>query len=203
MGKKSKKEKKKKDKKLRKEAKVKKSDAKKFKSKRNGCPEEEADIEVTEPTEWLNFRYSRIEGRGAFARKAIPSGTRVVEYLGRIISKEESEQLCEDFNEYIFSLTDEHDLDGNVEWNPARLINHSCEPSCSAEQEGEEIWIVADQDIQLGEEVTFNYGYSLDSYRDYPCNCSKAGCVGYIVAEEYHDLVRQENGLPKKKKKKK
>jgi len=93
------------------------------------------------------------------------SGTRVVEYIGRIISKAESEQLCEDFNEYIFSLTDDHDLDGNVEWNPARLINHSCEPSCSAEQEGEEIWIVADQDIQLGEEVTFNYGYSLDSYR--------------------------------------
>jgi len=169
---------------------------KEFKAKRSGCPDSEAHVEVNEPTEWLEFRYSRIEGRGAFARKPIPSGTRVIQYVGRLIDKEESEKLCQEFNEYIFSINDEVDLDGNVEWNPARLINHSCDPNCSAEQDGEEIWIVADRDIQPGEEVSFNYGYSLDSYRDYPCNCGSPHCVGYIVAEEYHDLVRLENGLP-------
>ncbi len=172
-----------------------------FKARREGCPESESDVEVCEPTEWLRFRYSHIEGRGAFARTAIPSGTRVIQYLGRIIGKEESEQLCETFNEYIFNLTDEHDLDGNVDWNPARLINHSCAPNCSAEQDEEEIWIVADRDIQPGEEVSFNYGYSLESYRDYPCNCRTPHCVGYIVADEYHELVRRENGLPPSKKK--
>lgn len=149
-------------------------------------------------THWLKFRYSEIEGRGAFARRAIPSGTRVIEYLGRRISKEESAQLCEDYNEYIFDLNSDHDLDGNVEWNPARLINHSCEPSCEAEQEDETIWIVATRDIPKGEEVTFNYGYSLENYRDYPCKCGTESCVGYIVAAEYHDLVRRENGLPRK-----
>lgn len=173
------------------------SGVKEFKSKRDGCPDDEAHVEVCEPTDWLHFRYSRIEGRGAFARKAIPSGTKVIQYIGRHISKEESEQLCEDFNEYIFSLTDEKDLDGNVDWNPARLLNHSCEPNCSAEQDGEEIWIVADRDIRPGDEVTFNYGYSLDSYREYPCKCGANYCVGYIVAEEYHDLVRRENDLPR------
>lgn len=177
-----------------------KSGVKEFKAKRDGCPDHDGHVEVCDPTEWLNFRYSRIEGRGAFARKAIPSGTKVIQYIGRHITKEESEQLCEDYNEYIFSLTDEKDLDGNVDWNPARLLNHSCEPNCSAEQDHEEIWIVADQDIQPGAEVTFNYGYSLDSYRDYPCQCGAEDCVGYIVAEEYHDLVRRENDLPRPKK---
>lgn len=171
-----------------------------IKTAREGCPETESHVDVTEPTEWLRFSYSHIEGRGAFARTAIPSGTWVIQYIGRIIGKEESEKLCETFNEYIFNLTEEHDLDGNVEWNPARLINHSCAPNCSAEQDEEKIWIVADRDIQPDEEVSFNYGYSLESYRDYPCNCRTPHCVGYIVADEYHELVRRENGLPLPKK---
>lgn len=220
-GKKDKKKKKDKDKKSKKEKqdkksksgkKLKKKDrkekagklsektAKEFKINRSGCPDEEAHVEVNEPTEWLRFRYSRIEGRGAFARKAIPSGTQVIQYVGRMIDKEESEQLCQDFNEYIFSINDEIDLDGNVDWNPARLINHSCDPNCSAEQHGETIWIVADRDIQPDEEVSFNYGYSLENYREYPCNCRSQHCVGYIVADEYHELVRRENGLPPLKK---
>ena len=183
---------------------VEKSAAKEFKaSRRKGDPRKEADVEVAESTKWLKFRYSEIEGRGAFARKAIPSGTRVIEYLGRRITKEESAKLCEDFNEYIFDLNSDFDLDGNVEWNPARLLNHSCDPNCEAEQEDETIWIVATRDIRKGEEVTFNYGYSLENYRDYPCQCGTDECVGYIVAAEYHDLVRRENDLPRKKKKKK
>lgn len=171
-----------------------------FKNRRQGDPT--ASVEVAEPTEYLLFRYSEIEGRGAFARKAIPCGARVIEYVGRHISKDESAQLCEDYNEYIFDLNDEFDLDGNVEWNPARLLNHSCEPNCAAEQDEDHIYIVAERDIRPGDEVTFNYGYSLDSYRDYPCKCGTKNCVGYIVAEEYHELVRRENGLPPKKKKK-
>mgnify|MGYP003795525165 CR=1 FL=1 len=166
---------------------------------RKGCPDGDSDVEVSDPTEWLHFRYSRIEGRGAFARTAVPSGTQVIQYLGRLISKEESDKLCETYNEYIFSLTDETDLDGNVDWNPARLINHSCEPNCSAEQDGEEIWIVADRDIRQGDEVSFNYGYSLENYREYPCKCGSEHCVGYIVADDYHELVRRENGLPTRK----
>jgi hypothetical protein len=167
-----------------------------FKTRRQGEPG--TSIEVAEPTEQLSFRYSEIEGRGAFARKAIPSGARVIEYVGRHITKEESAKLCEDYNEYIFDLNDDFDLDGNVEWNPSRLLNHSCDPNCSAEQDEDHIYIVADRDIRPGDEVTFNYGYSLESYRDYPCKCGTKKCVGYIVAEEYHELVRRENGLPAK-----
>ena len=186
-----------------KKKKVDTTDAAEFKARRKGDPVKDAGVEVAEATDWLQFRYSEIEGRGAFARKAIPSGTKVIEYLGRRISKEESAQLCEDFNEYIFDLNSNFDLDGNVDWNPARLINHSCEPNCEAEQDDESIWIVATRDIRKGAEVTFNYGYSLENYRDYPCKCGNGSCVGYIVAAEYHELVRRENNLPAKPKQKK
>lgn len=141
-------------------------------------------------TEWLVFRSSAIHGTGAFARTTIPAGTRVIEYVGEIISKAESLKRCEEDNQYIFTLDDERDLDGNVPWNPARFINHSCEPNCEAELADGRIFIIARRDISPGEEATFNYGYDLEDYKKYPCKCGAPRCVGYIVAEEFFDHVR-------------
>ena len=116
-----------------------------------------------------------------------------MEYVGERISKTESLRRCEQNNEYIFALNEEQDLDGNVAWNPARFLNHSCAPNCEAELEDGRIWIVATRDLRAGEEITFNYGYDLVDYREYPCRCGSPHCVGYIVAEEFfeHVLSRQ------------
>ncbi len=146
-------------------------------------------------TEWLLFRRSTIHGLGGFAGKDIPKGTRVIEYVGERISKQESLRRCEANNEYIFTLTDDEDIDGNVEWNPARFINHCCTPNCDAENEGEHIWIVANRDIRAGEEVTFNYGFDLEDYKNYPCRCGSPQCVGYIVAEDFFDHVRRQRSV--------
>ena len=140
-------------------------------------------------TDLLMFRASPIHGLGGFAKTAIGKGTRVVEYVGERISKSESLRKCEGNNEFIFSLNDEQDLDGDVAWNPARLLNHSCAPNCEAELQEDRIWIVATRDISAGEEITFNYGYDLVDYRDYPCRCGAPDCVGYIVAEEFFEHV--------------
>ena len=96
---------------------------------------------------------------------------------------------CEQNNAYIFTLNDEQNLDGNFAWNPARFLNHSCAPNCEAELEDGHIWIIAQRDIQPGEEITFNYGYNLEDYREYPCRCGSPNCVGYIVAEEFFEHV--------------
>jgi SET domain-containing protein len=136
------------------------------------------------------FRHSAIHGTGGFASRNIPAGTRVIEYVGRRIDKKESLRQCELENPYIFHLDDQHDLDGNVDWNPARLLNHSCAPNCEAGEYGGRIWIVALKDIAAGEEITFNYNYDLQDYREHPCRCGAAGCVGYILAEEFFSLVR-------------
>ena len=45
--------------------------------------------------------------------------------------------------------------------------------------------------ISVGEELTFNYGYDLVDYREHPCSCGAAQCVGYIVAEEFFPLLRR------------
>ena len=140
------------------------------------------------------FKASGIHGLGGFARAGIAAGARVLEYVGEKITKAESLLRCEAHNEYIFALDDEFDLDGNVSWNPARLLNHSCAPNCEAELEGGHIWIIATCAIAAGEELTFNYGYDLEDYRDYPCRCGAAGCVGYMVATEFFEQVRERQG---------
>jgi SET domain-containing protein len=120
----------------------------------------------------------------------------LLEYVGERISKQESLRRCEADNAYIFSLGPDCDLDGNVEWNPARLLNHSCASNCDAELEDGRIWIVSQRPIEAGEEVTFNYGYDLTEYRSYPCRCGSPGCVGFIVAEDFFEHVRKNNPVP-------
>jgi hypothetical protein len=86
-------------------------------------------------------------------------------------------------------------LDGNVPWNPARFLNHSCDPNCEAEPDGGRVWIVARRGIRAGEEITFNYGYDLQDYREHPCRCGAADCVGYIVAAEFFEHVKWQRRL--------
>jgi hypothetical protein len=146
-------------------------------------------------------RGSRIHGRGVYATQDIPAGTKIIEYVGEVIDKEESErrawaqhahsQETGDAAVYIFTLTNKHDIDGNVPWNTARLINHSCEPNCEAWIDGRRIFIHALSDIKEGEELTFDYAFDVDCYEDHPCLCGKAGCVGYIVSRDQWPQLKE------------
>jgi hypothetical protein len=52
------------------------------------------------------------------------------------------------------------------------------------------IWICSRRAIQRGEELTYNYGYDLENFRNYPCRCGAATCLGYMVAEELFPTLR-------------
>jgi SET domain-containing protein len=141
--------------------------------------------------ERLEVRKSRIHGRGLYARRDIPAGTRLIEYVGLRIPKAQADELCLRQNGYVFHLNETTDLNGKVSWNPAGLINHGCDPNCeTAIDERERIWIFSIRPILRGEELTFNYGYDLENFRNHPCRCGAAACVGYILAEELFSEVR-------------
>ena len=126
-------------------------------------------------------------GRGLYATKDIKAGTRIIDYVGTIITKkqtEESEKFDNSKPIYLFNLNSRYDLDGDVSWNTARLINHSCLNNCDYEGKGLKLWVNANRDIKIGEELTCNYGFSYDSdYKQFPCKCGSKNCVGYIVRE--------------------
>jgi hypothetical protein len=139
---------------------------------------------------------SAIHGQGGFAIRPLRQGARVIEYLGERITKEESLRRCQAQNWFIFGLDEEFDLDGNVDWNPARFLNHSCAPNCEAVCEDGRVWIVALRDLAPGEEITFNYGYDLLDYEEHPCRCGSPECVGYIVAEDFFPQLSNWRRMP-------
>jgi SET domain-containing protein len=147
--------------------------------------------EAIAQTEWYEVRPSTIHGTGVFARADIVEGTRVIEYVGERLDKDESLRRRQEGNFFVFTVTDDFDIDGSVEWNPARFINHSCAPNCEAQEEDEHIWIIAVRDIKAGEELSFNYGYDIQDYEEHPCRCGTANCLGFMVAEEHFKDVRR------------
>jgi len=159
---------------------------------KNGNPPEFPYVEV---------RYSSIHNHGLFAAKKIPKDTYFIQYLGELIRKKESThrainqfesaQKQDEGSVYIFDLNEKHDLDGNFEWNIARLANHSCNPNCEAHDVKGEIWFIALRNIKKGEELTFNYGYDLEHWEEHPCHCGADNCVGYIVREEDRKKLRK------------
>ena len=128
------------------------------------------------------------KGRGLYATQDIKEGTRIINYTGKIITKkqtEDSEKFDNSKPIYLFNLNKRYDLDGLVSWNPARLINHSCSNNADYEGTGLKIWVVANQEIIKGEEITCDYGFGYDSdYRQFPCECKSINCCGYIVRTE-------------------
>jgi SET domain-containing protein len=147
--------------------------------------------EQSPESEPILFGPSAIHGIGGFANHDILAGTLLIQYVGEKIDKRESLRRCEQNNRCVLALDEQFDLDGNVPWNPARFLNHSCNPNCEAELREGRIWIVARRDIRQGEEITFNYGFDLEDYKNYPCACGSANCVGYIVDEGFFDYVRK------------
>lgn len=146
-------------------------------------------------SEYCEARSSEIHGTGVYAIKDIPAGKKIIEYLGERIDKEESERRANaqmehaektgDAAVYIFTLNKKWDLDGNMPWNTARLLNHSCAPNCEAWIEDKQIFLYSLREIAKGEELTFDYGFDIENYEDHPCLCGSDDCVGYIVGRDY------------------
>ena len=144
---------------------------------------------------------SGVHGYGLFVRDFIPEGARIIEYVGERITKAEAERreekrlarlaAGEDGCVYVFELNQRHDIDGNVPWNPARRINHSCAPNCETQNIHGHIWVVALRDLAPGEELNYDYGFDYSEWRDHPCRCGAAGCVGYIVKSSQRWRVRR------------
>jgi len=148
-----------------------------------------------------SIRQSSIHSRGVFAARDVKKGERIIEYIGERITKAESERRASVRMDeaakdgggavYIFTLNKRYDIDGNVEWNPARLINHSCNPNCEANIFRGRIWIVARRAIPAGTELSYDYGFDLDSWQEHPCLCQEDNCIGYIVARQHWPKLRR------------
>lgn len=151
---------------------------------------------------YIKVIQSGIHSFGVAAKKDIPKDTEIIEYVGERLTKKQSEKRADEILDehktdgakgavYIFEVNSRYDIDGNVSYNTARLINHSCNPNCEAVNDKGHIWIQSIRDIKRGEELTYNYGYDIDSYEEHPCRCGSKNCVGYIADTKHWPKLKR------------
>jgi SET domain-containing protein len=143
--------------------------------------------------DFIRVGTSRIEGMGVFAKRKIPKGSRIIEYLGRrlpvgslLVPLTEGEPT----RTYSFRVNETTMIDGTVGGNDARFINHSCEPNCEAYVFDDRVYIYAMRDILRNEELTFDYklgparkgaGTKFDKTQ-FACHCGSTNCRGTMLA---------------------
>ncbi|KIJ63624.1 hypothetical protein HYDPIDRAFT_92226, partial [Hydnomerulius pinastri MD-312] len=157
----------------------------------------------------LRFVTSPIHDWGLYAMEGIAKGEMVIEYLGEIIMTQVADKREKLYDRqdigssYLFRIDEDLVVDGTKKGSLGRLINHSCDPNCTAKIitiNGEKKAVIyAKQDIELGDEITYPARPSpiqpisdLDPYllpADYhipiepdktPCLCGSATCRGYL-----------------------
>ena len=69
-------------------------------------------------------------GRGLYATRDIKEGTKIINYIGKIITNKEVEKSDKYDNKkpiYLFTLNKRFTMDGDFPYNVAGLVNHSCD----------------------------------------------------------------------------
>ncbi|KAJ1723990.1 Histone-lysine N-methyltransferase setd1b [Coemansia erecta] len=140
-------------------------------------------------TKRLRFSKSAIHDWGLFASEPIYQGEFVIEYIGERIRSQLADLREEQYeregigSSYLFRVDDEIVIDATKCGNVARFVNHSCEPNCIAKTivaDGtKRIVIYASHDIQVGEEVTYDYKFPPEDVK-IPCLCGAVNCRGYL-----------------------
>lgn len=144
----------------------------------------------------LIIRSSDIHAAGCFALEDIPKGTRVLQYTGERITKAEGDDRYDGrpFT-YLFGVGDgEVVIDGH---GMAMFVNHSCDPNCETDEEGDRVFIASIQDISAGDELTYDYCL-YDGDDEAPCYCGSKDCRGSMYSPE--ELKRKARAEARKKK---
>ena len=147
-------------------------------------------------------RRSPIHGNGVFATASIAKGERVTEYRGERLTMDAADELYADTLEtghtFLFTLNDDYVIDANRGGNVARWINHSCKPNCEPlliedekeRKDRDRVVIEALRAIKPGEELTYNYGITLEVPHTkklkaiWACRCGAKNCTGTMLQDK-------------------
>lgn len=113
-------------------------------------------------------------GLGLFAKEKITQGKLVSEYTGDLISTEEAELRG---GKYLFQIDSKWAIDGKGRENLSRYINHSCQPNCEVQIRRKQILIFALRNIEVGEQLGYDYGKEYFYTYIKPMGCKCAYCT--------------------------
>lgn len=125
---------------------------------------------------------SRIQGKGAYAVGTIPPRRKIGSMGGVVISVREARRRVKTAGGTPLAMVELWNglaLDGTVNSNDLRYINHSCTPNTYMRVMGVHVEFYALREINTGEELTCDYGPTHHDGK-LPCRCGSPGCRGFI-----------------------
>lgn len=157
----------------------------------------------------IQTRRSAVHGNGVFAVQDIAEGETLIEYKGEIITWKEAlrrhpHDPAQPNHTFYFHIDDGRVIDGGVKGNAARWINHSCDPSCEADEQDGRVFIKALRNIAAGEELSYDYGLIIDEpytrklKADFPCWCGSKNCRGTLLAPKSDEKDKKKDKKAKK-----
>ncbi len=140
----------------------------------------------------VEVRHSQVHGYGVFALRRIRKGTTVMEYVGERVSHAEADARYEhkdarDNHTFLFTVDSRTVIDGGVDGNDARYINHGCDPNCESTTRDRRVFIEAIRTIEPGEELCYDYQIQRDDDDPadvdeiFACRCGATGCRGSML----------------------
>lgn len=143
----------------------------------------------------IEARGSSIHGLGVYVVEPIRAGETIVEVVGERISSAESdrryqERDAEAGHTFMFYVDEDTVIDCGVNGDVSRFINHSCDPNCEAVDDDGRIFMEALRDLQVGEELVYDYRLTWESGDDpedlkvYLCRCGSQSCRGTMLDVE-------------------
>ncbi len=166
------------------------------------------------PNKWIVVRRSKVHGNGCFARRFIPKGTRIIEYLGERISHKEADKRYEgsdvnDNHTFLFIADRKTVIDATRGGNESRWVNHHCDGNCESETEKGRVFVDAIKDIEKGEELGYDYQIGRDKNDPpnvdeiYACRCGSKKCRGTMLWPAKRPKTAKRKSAAKGKKAKK
>jgi len=122
-------------------------------------------------------------GHGSRAVALIPAGTTVATFGGLALPRHEFDAHPSERRSRSIQVNVDLIFLGPPEREPGDSINHSCEPNCGMRNATS---VVTMRDVQVGEELTFDYAMSdASNYDEFECNCNTALCRGTVRADDW------------------
>lgn len=143
----------------------------------------------------IEARRSSIHGLGVYVIDPIRAGETIIEVVGERISSAESDRRYEERDTeaghtFMFYVDEDTVIDCAVDGNVSRFINHGCEPNCEAVDDEGRIFLEAVRDIEVGEELVYDYRLTWERSDDpedlkvYRCRCASSSCRGTMLDVE-------------------
>ena len=134
------------------------------------------------------------KGHGSFAIERIARGETVVGFGGWVMTRSQINVLSLDRQHRSLQIDEDLYLVSAEEPMPGDMFNHSCDPTCVLL--GSQV-LIAWRDIEVGEELTFDYATCDDSdYDEFQCGCGTGQCRGTVTGQDWRreDVRRKYDG---------